>query len=201
MVALLALPFAQLGHAEEAADAEASAGNVEEIVVTGSYIKGSAEDAALPIDVVTQAELAEQGNPTLLEMVRDLSVTSGNLGEENQFQPGAGQGAGAVTTVNLRGLGSARTLVLINGRRHVATQAAGVDISFMPQMAMDRTEILKDGAAALYGSDAIAGVVNLMTRGDFEGFEISGSNQWIDDSDGNRTLVPSSASPATRCTG
>jgi iron complex outermembrane recepter protein len=177
----LTVPFASIGYAAE----EAGAG-VEEIVVTGSYIQGSAEDAALPIDVISQADMEQQGNPSLLELVRNLGVTSGNIGEENQFQAGAGQGAGAVTTINLRGLGAARTLVLVNSHRHVTTQALGVDISFMPQSALGRTEILKDGAAALYGSDAIAGVVNLITRGDFEGLEVSGSNQWIQDSDGQQ---------------
>ena len=89
---------------------------MEEVVVTGSYIKGSAEDVALPIDVISREDLEDQGNPSVLEMVRNLSVTSGNIGETNQFDTRGGQGNEGVTTVNLRGMGSARTLVLINGR-------------------------------------------------------------------------------------
>ena len=160
---------------------------IEEIIVTGSYIKGSAEDAALPIDVITNEDLQDVGNPSMIEFIRTLGITAGNLGETNQFnQPG--QGNYGVTTINLRGLGSARTLTLINGRRHVATNDNGVDVSAFPMNAWGRTEILKDGAAALYGSDAIAGVVNFISRAGFEGFEITGSQQWIDGSDGNQML-------------
>ena len=121
---------------------------MEEVVVTGSYIKGSAEDAALPIDVISREDLEDQGNPSVLEMVRNLSVTSGNIGETNQFDTRGGQGNEGVTTVNLRGMGSARTLVLVNGRRHVATQQSGLDLSAFPMNAIGRVEILKDGAAS-----------------------------------------------------
>lgn len=186
---LLLVPLANVSYAAEqalAAGPEAAAKDVEEIVVTGSYIKGSAEDAALPIDVISQQDLQQQGNPSVLELIRNLGITAGNIGEENQFQPGAGQGVAATTTINLRGLGSARTLTLINSHRQVPTEGYGVDVSIMPQIAIERTEILKDGAAALYGSDAIAGVANFLTRGDFEGLEVTGSNQWIEDTDGQQ---------------
>jgi iron complex outermembrane recepter protein len=161
--------------------AEAATPNVEEIVVTGSYIKGSAEDAALPVDTITQQDMVDQGSPNMIEMVRQLGVTSGNLGQTNQFQ-GIGQGNEGVVSINLRGLGAARTLTLINGRRQVATESNGVDVSIIPTSALARTEVLLGGAAATYGSDAIAGVVNFITRGDFEGFEIGASNQWVQDS-------------------
>ena len=104
---------------------------LEEIVVTGSYIQGTAEDAALPVDVISRDDLEDIGNPTLIEMVRNMGVSSGNLGETNQFDTRAAQGNEGVVTVNLRGLGSARTLVLINNRRHVATESLGVDISMI----------------------------------------------------------------------
>ena len=161
---------------------------IEEVIVTGSYIKGSAEDADLPIDVISRADLEDQGNPSILEMVRNLSITSGNIGETNQFDTRGGQGNEGVTTVNLRGMGSARTLVLINGRRHVATESIGVDVSAMPSIAIGRVEVLKDGAAALYGSDAIAGVMNFITRDKFEGLEIRGSHQNYEGSDGDNSL-------------
>ena len=177
---LLALPFAQVGYAADTA----AVGNVEEIVVTGSYIKGSAENAALPVDVVTAQDLQDQGNPTMIEFIRQLGITSGNLGETNQFTAPA-QGTEGVTTINLRGLGAGRTLTLINGRRQVATESNGVDVSAFPMSAFGRTEILKDGAAALYGSDAIAGVVNFITREGFEGIEVNGSQSWLDESSQN----------------
>lgn len=154
---------------------------IEEVVVTGSYIKGTPEDAELPVDVLRREDLQDIGSPSVVEMVRNLSITSGNLGETNQFQTNGGQANEGVATINLRGLGASRTLVLLNGRRHVATETQGVDINAMPAFAIGRIEVLKDGAAALYGSDAIAGVVNFITRTDIEGFEIGGNYQDIDD--------------------
>lgn len=166
----------------------AQEGAIEEVIVTGTYIKGSAENAALPVDVITNEELQEVGNPSMIEFIRTLGISSGNLAETNQFNS-PGQGNYGVTTINLRGLGSARTLTLINGRRQVSTEDNGVDVSAFPMNAWGRTEILKDGAAALYGSDAIAGVVNFISRAGFEGLELTGSNQWIDDSDGKQNLA------------
>ncbi|MDA0272851.1 MAG: TonB-dependent receptor plug domain-containing protein, partial [Proteobacteria bacterium] len=161
---------------------------IEEVVVTGSFIKGTPEDAALPVDVLTRSDLEEVGDPSLIEMIRNLGVTSGNLGESNQFDTRGGQANEGVTAVNLRGLGPARTLVLINSKRHVSTESIGVDISALPSIAVGRVEVLKDGAAALYGSDAIAGVVNFITRDNFEGFEIKGNYTDIEDSDGDTTI-------------
>lgn len=161
---------------------------MEEVVVTGSFIRGTPEDAALPVDVYNRAELEDVGNPTIIELVRNLGVTSGNLGETNQFQSG-GQANEGVATVNLRGLGAARTLVLLNGRRHVATETVGVDINAIPEIAIGRMEVLKDGAAATYGSDAIGGVVNFITRENFEGFEVRASHQGIDGSDGDNQIA------------
>ena len=158
----------------------AQSGEIEEVVVTGSYIKGTPEDAELPVDVINRSDLEDIGTPTVLELVRNLGVTSGNLAETNQFA-GAGQANEGMATINLRGLGSARTLVLFNGRRHVSSEAQGVDINALPVSAIGRLEILKDGAAALYGSDAIGGVVNFITREGFEGLEIGGSYQDIKD--------------------
>jgi iron complex outermembrane receptor protein len=117
-------------------------------VVTGSYIKGSPQDAELPIDVITEEDLLQQGSPSMIEMIRNLGVTAANLGETNQFTTG-GQANEGVATVNLRGMGVARTLVLLNGRRHVATETLGVDISAFPISAIGRVEVLKDGAAAV----------------------------------------------------
>ena len=124
---------------------------IEEIVVTGSFIRGTPEDAALPVDVLTRADMEEVGDPSINELIRNLNVSSGALAETNQFDTRGGQANEGVSTVNLRGLGSARTLVLINSKRHVATEELGVDISAVPGIAIGRVEVLKDGAAALYG--------------------------------------------------
>ena len=159
-------------------------GGIEEVIVTGSYIRGTPEDAELPVDVITNEDLEDIGSPSIIELVRNLGVTGANLGETNQFTT-SGQANEGLATVNLRGLGAARTLVLINGRRHVATELDGLDINAFPISSIGRVEILKDGAAAVYGSDAIGGVANFITREGFEGFEISGSFQDVDGSDGD----------------
>ncbi len=159
----------------------AEEGLIEEVVVTGSYIKGSAEDAALPVDVINQQELFERGSPNMLDIIRAMPYVTGIVGESNQF--GANQGTIGTGNVNLRGLGGMRTLVLMNGRRTTYTPAegpAGVDTNLLPIAAVGRVEVLKDGAAATYGSDAIAGVVNFITRRDLDGLELNFEHRAID---------------------
>jgi iron complex outermembrane receptor protein len=154
---------------------------IEEVVVTGSYIKGTAEDAALPVDVISNQELFDRGSPNMLDVIRAMPYVTGIVGESNQF--GANQGTIGTGNVNLRGLGGMRTLVLMNGRRTTYTPAegpAGVDTNLLPIAAVGRIEVLKDGAAATYGSDAIAGVVNFITRKDLDGLELNLEHRMID---------------------
>ncbi len=160
----------------------------QRVVVTGSFIAGTPEDAALPVDVLTAGDLKLEGSPRIDELIRNLGVSSGVDGQTNQF---ASNGLEGTSNVNLRGLGPGRTLVLLNGRRQtfspygIGEQAQlFVDTNMIPAAAIGRVEVLKDGAAALYGSDAIAGVVNFITRDDFEGFDIGGSFQSFDGTDG-----------------
>jgi iron complex outermembrane receptor protein len=182
----MAVALALYGGAALGQDKSSSpkASELEVIVVTGSYIAGAAEDAALPIDVLTADELLKQGSPSMTELIKALPSSQGVFGDSNQF--GAGQSTGS-SNVNLRGLGALRTLVLLNGRRVAPNPAinAGVDINLFPTAAIERIEVLKDGAAATYGSDAIAGVVNFITRRNFEGLQIDGSYSYIEDSDGD----------------
>lgn len=164
----------------------AQAGEETEVVITGSLIAGTPEDAALPVDVIGAEELAKQGNPTTLELVKALPSSSASLGDANQFDSRS-QGAEGIATVNLRGLSPQRTLVLLNSKR-LATSGNGVpsvDINMLPQAAIGRVEVLKDGAAATYGSEAIAGVVNFITRTNQRGWNVSGSWRFIDGSDGD----------------
>ncbi|MGH6998181.1 MAG: TonB-dependent receptor plug domain-containing protein, partial [Phenylobacterium sp.] len=165
------------------------ASTVEEVVVTGSFIRGTPEDAALPVDVIGADDLAKQGSPTTVELLKALPVSSGVLGDTNQFDPRA-QGSEGSGSVNLRGLGAQRTLVLINGHRMAPNPfgqggAGIVDTNIIPSAAVGRIVVLKDGAAATSGSDAIAGVVNFITRKDFDGLELNGSYRYIDGSDGD----------------
>jgi iron complex outermembrane receptor protein len=156
---------------------------VDDVVVTGSFIAGTPEDAALPVNVIGADELQKQGSPSTVDLIKSIPAVQGAVGESNQF--GAGQTTG-VGSANLRGLGAERTLVLFNGRR-MATSPGSifVDTNLLPQSAIGRVEVLKDGAAATYGSDAIGGVINFITRKNFNGLELQGGYTYVDGSDGD----------------
>jgi len=159
---------------------------VAEVVVTGSFIAGTPENGAQPVDVVGSKELAERGSPTMVQFIKTIPSSGAVIGENNRF----GNGSGGAT-INLRSLNSSvtgsRTLVLFNGRRlPTSTQVINsVDINLLPSSAIGRVEVLKDGAAATYGSDAIAGVVNFITRTDLNGLEVGANYQSIKDSNGD----------------
>src|SRR5262249_2917822 len=131
--------------------------------------------------------LQQQGSPSMVQLIKTLPATSGGaVGESNRF---LGTAAGSAT-VNLRGFGAARTLVLMNGRRMATVPTAttlpgSVDINLIPTAALGSIEVLKDGAAATYGSDAVAGVVNFITRRDLDGIEANAQYSEIRDSDGD----------------
>jgi iron complex outermembrane receptor protein len=176
---LTAPAAAQVG-ADKAAPSE-----VEEVVVTGSYIAGTPEDAALPVDVIGAKDLEQQGSPTVVQLVKTITAAQSGIGESNRYNGGAG-----TASINLRGFGASRTLSLFNGRRMAdspaaAFQGGGADLNFIPTAAIGRIEILKDGAAATYGSDAIGGVVNFITRTDLNGLELEGEYSAIQDSNGD----------------
>lgn len=158
---------------------------MEEVVVTGSYIKGTPEDAASPVDVISREEMDMKGNPSIIEMLRAMGPIAGIDGETNQFQS---NGLEAISNVNLRGLGAGRTLVLFNSTRVVPNPffigqdgQQFVNTNVIPAIALSRIELLKDGASATYGSDAVAGVVNFITRSDFRGVEFQGGFKSLDD--------------------
>ena len=164
-------------------------GTLEVVVVTGAWIPGTPEDAPLPVTRITRDELREEGSPGLVDMLRNLSFSQGADGESDQY--GSRTGADRAT-VNLRGLGPSRSLVLLNGQRmpfspgSIPDQAQlVVDVNLLPEAAFERIEVLREGAAATYGSDAIAGVVNFITREDFEGIEGEVRHRTISGSDGD----------------
>jgi iron complex outermembrane receptor protein len=165
--------------AEEQADAE--------IVVTGSFIRGTREDAAVPVDVFTADDLNKQGISSPLEFIKQLPSVGASLGDTNQFSASA-QGFQGNGSINLRALGPTRTLVLFNGRRTVLAPGDGfADTNLIPIFALQTVEVLKDGAAATYGSDAIGGVANFVTRKDFNGAVFQGDFDVINGSRGNWT--------------
>ncbi len=182
----LILPILILGAGAPTWAAEAS-GEIEEIVVTGSYIRGTPEDSSSPVEVLTREDMDLSGTPNVLEMIRNMGPSTGIDGETNQFQSNGLEG---VSNVNLRGLGAARTLVMLNGRRMqyspygiAETGQLFVNTNAIPAIALQRIELLKDGASATYGSDAVAGVVNFITRSDFRGLEILVSGKDMEGND------------------
>lgn len=152
----------------------------EVVIVTGSYIRGTAEDAALPVDVISSEELEKQGSPSPTEMLKASTVMNGIISDSNQFTAGRGQAAQGSASINLRGFGAERTLTLLNGKR-----LASEDANLLPSSAISRVEILKEGGAVTYGSDAIGGVVNFITKESIDGLEIGGDYRYIEDSDGD----------------
>ncbi len=149
-----------------------------EITVTGTSIKGLDAESALPVTVLKAEDIARTGATSAQDLFRYISSASSS-GSTVQAQA-TGFQTGSISTISLRGLTSARTLILINGRRSApygggSTGTAGnsVDISSIPVAAIERVEILQDGASAIYGSDAIAGVVNFILREDFQGVDAS----------------------------
>ncbi|MBD3648693.1 MAG: TonB-dependent receptor [Pseudomonadales bacterium] len=153
--------------------------SMEEVVVTGSLIKGTPMDAALPVEVFTSAELEDLGGPTALEFVKSLTVSGPTWGEGYYFSGSALTGN---VGYNLRGLGTDKTLTLFNGRRTFENS------STVPSSAIERIEILKDGAAVTYGADATGGVVNYITKDSFEGFDLGVSYKGVQDSDGEWSM-------------
>lgn len=147
-----------------------SAEKVEKIEITGSRVKRADAEGALPVTVIGREELEASGNNTVAEVMRNVTFT--NAGN---FRPQSGSSAQGFSEVNLRGLGSRRTLVLIDGKRIAKSPMVGdaVDMNSVPLAAVERIEILTDGASAIYGSEAIGGVVNIILRKNFDGVAVS----------------------------
>ena len=147
--------------------------DVEEVVVTGSRIETSEFEGAQPVIVVSQEAIARTQELGLSEVLRELPI---NI--SGSFYERSGSSAGSQAQISLRALGAERTLVLIDGRRIPASPKLGgssANINMLPTAAVERVEILADGASAVYGSDAIGGVINVITKKGFDGMTISGS--------------------------
>lgn len=148
------------------AQAQAAAESLQSVEVTGSRIKRAAAEGALPVTVVTRQQLEDSGAVTIAEFIRNSTFSSAG-----QFRPQSGSSAQSFAGANLRGLGSSRTLVLVDGRRVAKAPNVGdaADMNSIPMAAVERIEILTDGASAVYGSEAIGGVINIILRKDFDG--------------------------------
>jgi len=173
----LSLCISSAVFAQEPTDEEET---VERIQVTGSNIRGANMEGAQPLTVLTSEDIARTGASTISELMRTVTQARGGVGTFDTTQSGAtststppGQAA-----ASLRGIGPSSTLTLVNGRRIAASSfAAGtenfVDINSIPASAVERVEILATGASAIYGADAVAGVINYILKNDYEGLELS----------------------------
>lgn len=155
---------------------------VERIEVTGSRIQRQDMETASPVTVIDAAAIKAEGFTSVDQMLQvQTSMAGAAVGSSTN------NGAGGTAQVDLRGMGAKRTLVLLNGRRMVNSGTgadSAVDLNSIPVAMIARVEILKDGASAVYGSDAIAGVVNIITKKDFEGFQLDFNGSGTDKGDG-----------------
>jgi iron complex outermembrane recepter protein len=149
-------------------------GNDQRVTITGSSIKRIATEGALPVQVITRAEIDREGITTAEQLILSLSTNGNgldNLASNADVVTGQARGNNGASSANLRGQGSNATLILLNGRRVAAHGLNGgiVDLAQIPMSAVERIEILKDGASAIYGTDAIGGVINFILRSNFTG--------------------------------
>jgi len=161
---------------------EKEATTLERIEVTGSRIKRADIETSQPVFSLSREEITAQGLTSVGDVIQNITANGSTL---NTTMNNGGNGE---TRVSLRNLGSARTLVLVNGRRWVGGTGLGgaVDLNTIPTAAVERIEVLKDGASTIYGSDAIAGVVNVILRQNFEGAEANAYIGQFDKGDGTR---------------
>jgi iron complex outermembrane receptor protein len=188
----LALVYAALAAPAMAQDVEQ--GPIQRVEVTGSSIKRASTETASPIQIITREDIAKSGKGTVAEYLQTLTADgAGSLptGFGNGFAAGS-------TAISLRGLGATSTLVLLNGRRMAPFaraddgQKSFTDLATVPMEAVERIEVLKDGASSTYGADAIAGVVNIILRKDFTGLALkieAGESRYYDAQQGKMALT------------
>ncbi|MGA6311502.1 TonB-dependent receptor plug domain-containing protein, partial [Acinetobacter baumannii] len=169
-LSMMCLTMAQAAETEQSSTDEKPT-KVVKVAVTGSSIKGVAAQSASPITIIKGEDLANAGVTTVEEAL--TRVSSNQAGFSTDQNVGASNTDGS--TANLRGLGSDKTLVLLNGRRLAANPfgTSTVNLNIIPLAMIDRIEVLRDGASAVYGADAVAGVINFITKKTYQGVGIS----------------------------
>lgn len=164
----------------------------ETIVVTGSSIKRKVLDSALPLQIITQEELKREGISSAEQMTMLLTANgtgTDNLASQTDVSASGSpsRGFNGASTANLRGQGSNATLILLNGRRIASHGLKGfaVDLNQIPMSAIERVDVLKDGASAVYGTDAVGGVINFITKKSYKGLNLQGFADVTEDGGGN----------------
>ena len=164
----------------------------QRITVTGSSIKRIAAEGALPVQTISAAELTRQGIVNAEQLIATLTSNGNgldNLASNSDVVTGQSRGNNGATSANLRGQGANATLILLNGRRIAAHGLNGgvVDLNQIPMAAVERVEVLKDGASSIYGTDAVGGVINFILRNNFEGLRAAASIDATEAGGGNIT--------------
>ena len=156
--------------AQEAESTASDTKTLDRIEVTGSRIKRADIEGALPVTVISRQDIEVSGKVSVAELLQNSTFNS-----FGSVTPASGSSAQSFSELSLRGLGGGRTLILIDGRRAPTSPQTGIgqDLNSIPLAAVERVEILTDGASAIYGADALGGVVNIITRKDFNGVEIT----------------------------
>jgi outer membrane receptor protein involved in Fe transport len=182
-------PLASTAAFAQNAQEPAAVEEIEEIQIIGSQIKGAKITGTLPVSVITAADIALTGAATGEELFRSIPQAGFVAFNENRTTGGVNDARGDVNSINLRALGTGNTLTLLNGRRMVLhpgfqtenlVPVVSANTNTIPTFGVSRVEVLRDGAAAIYGADAVAGVVNTVLRDDFEGFSVQGRYGFAD---------------------
>ena len=144
---------------------------VQRVEVTGSSIKRLAAESSLPVTVIRADDFVKQGLTTAEQVVSSLASNQSSQGGSQSV----GASTGGVSLADLRGIGSNKTLILLNGRRiaNHPYDGAAVDLNIIPISALQQVEVLRDGASAIYGTDAIGGVINFITKRSVNGVELT----------------------------
>lgn len=169
-------------------DKDKAADQVEEVVVVGSRLRTDNYNAPSPVQVITRDEATLAGFTSTTSLLQGTAVTGGTSQINNAYGGYVTNGGPGANTLSLRGLGATRTLVLLNGRRVAPAGSRGsvgsADLNVLPTAMIERIEVLKDGASSIYGSDAIAGVVNIVTDKGVDGVTVSGQYNFTNDANG-----------------
>jgi len=184
----------------QAQEAATSSGDpaVQRVEVTGSSIKRLAGETALPVQTISREDIARSGVTTAAELLKNVSANTAPLSDGASITDST-SGQRGFNGANLRGIGVSSTLVLLNGRRlaNFASpgDSAGVDLNNIPAGALQRVEVLKDGASAIYGADAIGGGINFITRSTSSPAATTTASTWACSPRARRKAVPASARP------
>ncbi len=183
LVSVLSIGLISVGNVFSQEDDE----DVEEVIVTGSKIKKvDIFDSSKPLEVIDAEAIERTGLNNIGDVLQNISSSDGTGIRPVTTATNGGDGS---NEISLRSLGSGRTLVLIDGRRWVTDAFGSVDMQTIPASIISRVEILKDGASSIYGSDAVAGVINIITKKEFEGFEMRASRGKYDAGYGEQNSV------------